>query len=124
VQATRAALDEGVVPGGGVALLNAQAAIRPDGLDRDAAAGVEVVRRALEEPLRQIAANAGLDGATAVERARSLGPRDGLDAGTGRYRDLIDAGVLDPTKVTRSALENAASMAKTILSTEAIVVEA
>jgi chaperonin GroEL len=124
VQATRAALQEGIVPGGGVALLNAQSAVTTDGLDHDASAGAELVGRVLEVPMRQIAANSGFDGAAVVERVRSMGPRHGFDAARGCYCDLIDAGVIDPTKVTRAAVESAASVAKTILAAEAIVVEA
>src|SRR4051794_9982383 len=124
LQATRAALEEGIVPGGGVALLNAQDAIKPDGYkDDDERTGAEIIRKALEEPIRQIAENSGLEGSVVVEKIRGLKPGEGLDADTGDYGDLIKAGVIDPTMVTRSALQNAASIAKNILTTEAIVAE-
>ena len=124
LQATRAALEEGIVPGGGVALLNAQDAIDPNGLsDADEAPGAEIIRRSLEEPLRQIAENSGLEGSVVVEKVRGLKPGEGLNADTGEYGDLVKDGVIDPTMVTRSALQNAASIAKNILTTEAIVAE-
>jgi chaperonin GroEL len=124
LQATRAALEEGIVPGGGVALLNAQGAIKPDGYkDDDERTGAEIIRRALEEPVRQIADNSGLEGSVVVERIRGLKAGEGLDAESGEYGNLVKAGVIDPTMVTRSALQNAASIAKNILTTEAIVAE-
>ncbi len=123
LQATRAALEEGIVPGGGVALLNAQDAIKPNGLEADEATGAEIIRRSLEEPIRQIAENSGLEGSVVVEKIRGLKPGEGLDAESGDYGDLVKAGVIDPTMVTRSALQNAASIAKNILTTEAIVAE-
>jgi chaperonin GroEL len=123
LQATRAALEEGIVPGGGVALLNAQQAIDPKELDADEATGAEIIRRSLEEPIRQIAENSGLEGSVVVEKIRQLKPGEGLNADTGDYGDLVKAGVIDPTMVTRSALQNAASIAKNILTTEAIVAE-
>jgi len=124
LQATRAALEEGIVPGGGVALLNAQEAIDAGALsDTDERTGAEIVRRALEEPLRQIAENSGFEGSVVVNKIRGMKPGEGLDAETGEYGDLTEAGVIDPTMVTRSALENAASIAKNILTTEAIVAE-
>jgi chaperonin GroEL len=124
LQATRAALEEGIVPGGGVALLNAQEAIDPSGLsDNDERTGAEIIRRSLEEPLRQIAENSGLEGSVVVEKVRGLKTGEGLDAETGDYGDLVKAGVIDPTMVTRSALQNAASIAKNILTTEAVVAE-
>jgi chaperonin GroEL len=124
LQATRAALEEGIVPGGGVALLNARDAIDPDGLDdNDERTGAEIIRRALEEPLRQIAENSGLEGSVVVEKVRGLKPGEGLNAETGEYGDLTEDGVIDPTMVTRSALQNAASIAKNILTTEAVVAE-
>jgi len=123
LQATRAALEEGIVPGGGVALLNAQEAIDPSALDTDEATGAEIIRRSLEEPLRQIAENSGLEGSVVVERIRGLKSGEGLNAQTGEYGDLVSDGVIDPTMVTRSALQNAASIAKNILTTEAIVAE-
>jgi chaperonin GroEL len=124
LQATRAALEEGIVPGGGVALLNAQEAIDPSGLaDNDERTGAEIIRRSLEEPLRQIAQNSGLEGSVVVEKVRGLGPGEGLNAESGEYGDLVKDGVIDPTMVTRSALQNAASIAKNILTTEAVVAE-
>jgi len=123
LQATRAALEEGIVPGGGVALLNAQEAIDTKGLDGDEATGAEIIRKALEEPIRQISENSGLEGSVVVEKVRSMKPGEGLNAATGEYGDLIKAGVIDPTMVTRSALQNAASIAKNILTTECIVAE-
>ena len=124
VHATRAALEEGLVPGGGVALLDARAAIDPAAFDGDEAVGAAIVRRALEHPLRQIADNAGWDGSVAVLRLDALPAGHGLDARTGEYADLTAAGVVDPLKVVRCALENAASVAKTVLAAEAVVVEA
>src|SRR5436853_72567 len=124
LQATRAALEEGVVPGGGVALLNAQAGLDPDKLDEpDEVTGARIIHRSLEEPVRQIAENSGLEGSVVVNKVRELKEGEGLNAATGEYGDLIKAGVIDPTKVTRSALENAASIAKNILVTEAIIAE-
>jgi chaperonin GroEL len=121
VQATRAARTEGIVPGGGVALLNAQAAIDVTGLPADEATGAAIVRRALEEPIRWIAANAGYEPSVVVDRVRGRSAGEGFDAAAGVYRDLYDAGVIDPTMVTRSALEHAASIAKTALTAECIV---
>jgi chaperonin GroEL len=123
LQATRAALEEGIVPGGGVALLNAQAAVSADGLDGDEATGVEIIRKALEEPIRQISENSGFEGSVVVNKVRDMKDGEGLNAGTGEYGDLIADGVIDPTMVTRSALQNAASIAKNILTTECIVAE-
>ncbi len=124
LQATRAALEEGVVSGGGVALLNAQEALDLDSFDDpDEQTGGRIIHRSLEEPLRQIAENSGLEGSVVVNKVRELKPGEGLNAATGEYGDLIKAGVIDPTMVTRSALQNAASIAKNILTTEAIVAE-
>ncbi len=123
VQSTKAAVEEGVVPGGGVALLNAQAALDKTDLEGDEATGAAIVRRALEEPLKQIAANAGLEGGVVVEKVRSLDTGWGLNAATGQYEDMFKAGIIDPTKVTRSALQNAASIAALFLTTEAVVAE-
>ncbi len=124
LQATRAALEEGIVPGGGVALLNAQGAVDADALDDgDERTGAEIIRRALEEPMRQIAENSGFEGSVVVNKVRDLKPGEGLNAESGDYGDLVKDGVIDPTMVTRSALENAASIAKNILTTEAIVAE-
>ena len=121
VQATRAALHEGILPGGGVALLNAQAAIDITGLSPDEATGANVVHRALEEPLRWIAGNAGFDPSVVIGTVRELEPGSGLDAATGSYCDLVEAGIIDATLVTRSALAHAASVAKLVLVTECLV---
>jgi chaperonin GroEL len=124
LQATRAALEEGIVPGGGVALLRAQDAILLDGFEGDERTGAQIVRRALEEPLRQIADNAGLEGSVVVNDVRNAkGANMGLNADTGEVVDLVKAGVIDPAMVTRSALQNAASIGKNILTTEAIIAE-
>jgi chaperonin GroEL len=123
VQSTKAAVEEGVVPGGGVALLNAQTTLEKVDLEADEATGAFIVRRALEEPLKQIAANAGLEGGVVVEKVRSLDAGWGLNAATGEYGDMYKAGIIDPTKVTRSALQNAASIAALFLTTEAVVAE-
>src|SRR5262245_6054849 len=124
LQATRAALEEGIVPGGGVALLNAQDAVDTSDLsDGDESTGAEIVRRALEEPLRQIAENSGFEGSVIVDKVRGMKAGEGLDADSGEFGDLVSNGVIDPTMVTRSALQNSASIAKNILTTEAIVAE-
>jgi chaperonin GroEL len=123
VQSTKAAVEEGIVPGGGVALLNAQAALDKLDLEGDEATGALIVRRALEEPLKQIAHNAGLEGGVIVERVRGLDQGHGLNAATGEYEDMLRVGIIDPTKVTRSALQNAASIAALFLTTEALVAE-
>jgi chaperonin GroEL len=124
LQATRAALEEGIVPGGGVALLNADDAIDLDSYDdQDERTGASIIKRSLEEPVRQIAENSGLEGSVVVNKVRDLKPGEGLNAETGEYGDLVADGVIDPTMVTRSALQNAASIAKNILTTEAIVAE-
>jgi chaperonin GroEL len=125
LQATRAALEEGIVPGGGVALLNAQDAIKLDSYDDDdERTGASIIQRSLEAPIRQIADNSGFEASVVVEKVRGLKDGEGLNAADGEYGDLIAAGVIDPTMVTRSALQNAASIAKNILTTEAIVAEA
>jgi chaperonin GroEL len=123
LQATRAALEEGIVPGGGVALLQASASVSLDGLEDDSATGARIVLRALEEPLRQIAENAGLEGSVVVNDVRKAKAGEGLNAATNEIVDLVAVGVIDPAMVTRSALQNAASIAKNILTTEAIVAE-
>jgi chaperonin GroEL len=124
LQATRAALEEGIVPGGGVALLSAQDAIKADSIDdADERTGANIVRRALEEPLRQIAENSGLEGSVVVNDVRKAKKGQGLNAATGDIVDLVKEGIIDPAMVTRSALQNAASIAKNILTTEAIVAE-
>ena len=124
LQATRAALEEGIVPGGGVALLNAQDAVDLDSYgDDDERTGATIIQRSLEAPIRQIAENSGFEASVVVEKVRGLKPGEGLNAADGEYGDLVAAGVIDPTMVTRSALQNAASIAKNILTTEAIVAE-
>jgi chaperonin GroEL len=124
LQAARAALEEGIVPGGGVALLNAVEAIGVDKLEGDDKTGAAIVARSLEEPVRQLANNAGLEGSIVVDKVRSAGKGFGLNVETGEYEDLVKAGITDPTMVVRSALQNAASIAKNVLTTEAIVAEA
>ncbi|HLI31395.1 MAG TPA: chaperonin GroEL [Solirubrobacteraceae bacterium] len=124
LQATRAALEEGIVPGGGVALLRAAEAVSLNGgLEEDELTGARIVLRALEEPLRQIAENAGLEGSVVVADVRKAKNGQGLNAATNEVVDLVAAGIIDPAMVTRSALQNAASIAKNILTTEAIVAE-
>jgi chaperonin GroEL len=124
LQAARAALEEGIVPGGGVALLNAQDGLDVDTFeDADERTGAQIIHRALEEPLRQIAENSGLEGSVVVNKVRDLKTGEGLNAANGEYGNMVAAGVLDPTVVTRSALQNAASIAKNILVTEAIIAE-
>ena len=123
LQATRAALEEGIVPGGGVALVNAEPALAKLKAKGDEATGIEIVRRALEEPLRQLADNAGLEGSIVVGKVRELPAGQGLNVDTGDYIDLVDAGIIDPAMVTRSALQNAASIAKNIITTECVVVQ-
>ena len=124
LQATRAALEEGIVPGGGVALLVAQKALNLDSFeDPDEKTGARIVRRALEEPMRQIAENAGLEGSVVVNDVRKAKKGEGLNAANGQIVDLVKEGIIDPAMVTRSALQNAASIAKNILTTEAIVAE-
>ena len=123
LQATRAALEEGIVPGGGVALLRAADAVTADAFEDDERTGAKIVLRSLEEPLRQIAANAGLEGSVVVNDVRKAKGNEGLNAATGEMEDLVKAGVIDPAMVTRSALQNAASIAKNILTTEAVVAE-
>jgi chaperonin GroEL len=123
LQATRAALEEGIVPGGGVALLRAVDAVKVDALDGDDQTGARIILRSLEEPVRHIAENSGYEGSVVVNDVRNAKGNVGLNAETGEMEDLIQAGVIDPAMVTRSALENAASIAKNILTTEAIVAE-
>ena len=124
VSATRAAVEEGVVPGGGVALLRAQTVIdEMEDASADERTGRALVRRALEEPLRQIAFNAGYEGGVVVERVRSSDTNIGFNAATGQYEDLMASGIIDPAKVTRSTLQNAASIAGLLLTTEALIAE-
>ena len=124
LQATRAALEEGIVPGGGVALVNAIKSIKLDTLEGDTRTGAAIVARALEEPVRILANNAGLEGSVVIDKVLSTRKGHGLNIDTGDYEDLVEAGVIDPAMVTRSALQNAASIAKNILTTEVIVAEA
>jgi|TARA_Y100000758_G_scaffold72968_2_gene48506 chaperonin GroEL len=126
VSTTKAAIEEGVVAGGGVALLRAQAMARAaaDSLSADEATGARIVAHALEGPLHQIAVNAGLEGGVVVERVRGLEGPNGLNAATGEYEDLVSAGIIDAAKVTRSALQNAASIAALFLTTEAVIADA
>jgi chaperonin GroEL len=123
LQATRAALEEGIVPGGGVALLAAVNAISYDDLEDDERTGARIVARALEEPIRQLAQNAGLEGSVVVDKIRQSPKGYGLNVETNEYEDLVKVGIIDPTMVTRSALQNAASIAKNIVTTETIVAE-
>jgi len=124
VRNAKAAVEEGIVPGGGVALLQAGTkAFDKLELSGDEATGANIVKRALEEPVKQIAINAGLEGGVVVERVRGLKPGEGLNAATGDYVNMFDAGILDPAKVTRSALQNAASIAALFLTTEAVIAE-
>jgi chaperonin GroEL len=124
LQATRAALEEGIVPGGGVALLSAAGSIKLDDFgDPDERTGAQIIIRALEEPLRQLAYNAGLEGSVVVDKVRKAAKGQGLNVDTNEIEDLVKAGIIDPTMVTRSALQNAASIAKNILMTEAVVAE-
>ena len=124
MHATRAAVEEGIVPGGGVALVRCIAALEKLKLHDDEAIGVNIVKRALEEPMRQIVRNAGAEGAVVVGRVReSKDDNFGYNADTGEYGDLVKAGVIDPAKVTRLALQNAASIAGLMLTTEALVAD-
>ena len=125
VSTTKAAIEEGVVPGGGVALLRAQAAALKvvESLSGDEATGARIVAKSLEAPLKQIAENAGMEGGVVVERVRNLTGSHGLNAATGEYQDLVAIGVIDAAKVTRSALQNAASIAALFLTTEAVIVD-
>jgi chaperonin GroEL len=124
LHATRAAVEEGIVPGGGVALVRAAMALKTLKLVGDEQIGVDIIKRACEEPMRQISGNAGYEGAIILEKVRSeKNPNYGFNAGTGEYEDMVKAGVIDPTKVTRSALQNASSIAALMLTTEAMISE-
>jgi chaperonin GroEL len=123
INATKAAVEEGIVPGGGVTLVNAIKALDALQVDGDEKIGVHIVRRALEEPLRQIANNAGAEGSVIVEKVKELPQGHGYNAATGAFVNMIEAGIVDPAKVTRTALENAASIASMLLTTEALVAE-
>ncbi|HEV8624286.1 MAG TPA: TCP-1/cpn60 chaperonin family protein, partial [Acidimicrobiia bacterium] len=119
----RAAVEEGIVPGGGVALVRCMEAIDALKLQGDEAIGANITRRALEEPLKQIAVNAGYEGGVVVEKVRQLKGANGLNAATGDYEDLTKKGVIDAAKVTRSALQNAASIAALFLTTECVIAD-
>jgi chaperonin GroEL len=125
VSTTKAAIEEGVVPGGGVSLLRSQAAVQKaaDSLSGDEATGARIVSKSLEGPIKQIAENAGLEGGVVVQRVRDLSGAEGLNAATGEYEDLVKIGVIDAAKVTRSALQNAASIAALFLTTEAVIAD-
>jgi chaperonin GroEL len=125
VSTTKAAIEEGVVPGGGVALLRAQDAAEKAmaSLSGDEATGARMVVRSLSAPLKQIAENAGLEGGVVVEKVKALKGNEGLNAATGEYTDLVKLGVIDAAKVTRSALQNAASIAALFLTTEAVIAD-
>ena len=125
MHATRAAVEEGIVPGGGVTFIRALSVLEKLKLDGDEQIGVNIVRRALEEPLRQIAQNAGVEGAVVLSRVRAEknGENYGYNAETDTYGDLVKEGVIDPAKVTRIALQNAASIAGLMLTTEALIAE-
>jgi len=123
LHATRAAVEEGIVPGGGVALLRARRVLDSVPGDGEQAAGVNIIRRAIEEPLRRIAENAGVEGSIVVDKVKQAKGAHGFNASTETYEDLLKAGVIDPTKVVRSALQNAASVASLLLTTEAMVAE-
>jgi chaperonin GroEL len=123
MHATKAAVEEGIVAGGGVALLRAAKGLQALKLAGDAQLGANIVARAIEEPLRWIATNAGHEGAIVVQRVKDLKDDEGFNAQTERYENLVKAGVIDPTKVVRSALQNAASIASLLLTTEAVISE-
>lgn len=123
LSATRAAIEEGIVPGGGVALINALPALDKIKEEGDVQIGINIVKKAIEEPLKQIANNAGVEGSVIVEKVKTLPKGEGFDALTLTYKDMIKAGIVDPAKVTRSALQNAASIAAMLLTTEAIVAD-
>jgi chaperonin GroEL len=123
MHATKAAVEEGIVPGGGVALLRASKALAGLKLGGEQQIGVQIVARAVEEPLRWIATNAGQEGAVVVAKVKEMGPEEGFNALNDKYENLVRAGVIDPTKVVRTALQNAASIASLMLTTEALVSE-
>jgi chaperonin GroEL len=123
MHATKAAVEEGIVPGGGVALLRAQKMLEKLQLEGDLQIGVNIVRRAIEEPLRQIAANAGFEGSVVVEKVKEMKQDVGFNALSEKYEDMIKAGILDPTKVVRIALQNATSIAGLLLTTEGLIAE-
>jgi len=123
LHATRAAVEEGIVPGGGVALLRCLPALESLKLEGDEKIGVDIVKRAIEEPLRALAINAGVEGSIVVQEVKKRKGNDGYNVSTGEYEDLVKAGVVDPKKVTRTALQNAASIAGLLLTTECLITE-
>jgi chaperonin GroEL len=123
MHATRAAVEEGIVPGGGVAFIRAQKALDKLELEGDEKVGAAIIRRAIEEPMRQLADNAGQEGALIVQEVKKRKGNEGYNVATGEYEDLVKAGVVDPTKVTRSALQNAASISGLLLTTEAVITD-
>jgi chaperonin GroEL len=124
MHATRAAVEEGIVPGGGVAFIRALPALAKLNLEHDEQIGVNIVKRALEEPLRMIASNAGHEGAVVIGKVKDAkDPSYGFNAATEEYTNMIEAGILDPAKVTRTALQNAASISGLMLTTEALIAE-
>jgi chaperonin GroEL len=123
LHATRAAVEEGIVPGGGVALLRAQGVLDSIKAEAEQLAGVNIIRRSLEEPLRRISENAGVEGSIVVDKVKNGKGAWGFNASTEQYEDLVKAGVIDPTKVVRTALQNASSVAALLLTTEAMIAE-
>jgi chaperonin GroEL len=123
LHATRAAVEEGILPGGGVALLRTSRACKPKGLSHDEAVGYNIILRACRAPLTQIADNAGVDGSVICEKVAELEGNKGYNAATDKYEDLVRAGVIDPTKVTRTALQNASSVATLLLTSDALIAE-
>ena len=124
LNATRAAIEEGIIPGGGIALLKAIPALEKIEAEGDEMTGVNIIKHALEAPLRQIATNAGMEGSVIVENVKKNNdPNYGYDALTGEFGDMVAKGIIDPTKVTRSALQNAASVASMVLTTESLVTD-
>jgi chaperonin GroEL len=123
VSATKAAVEEGIVPGGGVALMRATAVLDTVSAQGDERVGVDILKRALEEPLRMIAQNAGMDGSVVAEKVRNSTGNQGYNAATNQYEDLVASGIIDPAKVTRFALQNAASIAIMILTTECAITD-
>jgi len=121
--ATRAAVEEGILPGGGVALLRASLGLKPTGLNEDQTTGFNIIVRACRAPLTQIADNAGVDGAVICEKVADHKDNFGYNAATGNYEDLVKAGIIDPCKVTRSALQNAASVSTLLLTSQALIAE-
>jgi chaperonin GroEL len=123
MHATKAAVEEGIVPGGGVALIRASKALDNLKLDADQHIGVQIIRRAVESPLRWIATNAGQEGSIVVQKVKDMKGEEGYNAATDKYENLVTAGVIDPVKVVRTALQNASSIASLLLTTEAMVSE-